>query len=43
MIRGEYKIKDKHIIKLSKLYEEVKVEKEKEKKEVKDESNNKCR
>jgi hypothetical protein len=43
MIRGEYKIKDKDIIKLSKLYEEVKVEKEKEKKEVKDEPNNKCR
>jgi hypothetical protein len=42
-MRGEYKIKDKHIIKLYKLYEEVKVEKDKEKKEVKDESNNKCR
>ena len=33
--RGEYKIKDKHIIKLTKLYEEVKVEKEKDKKEDK--------
>lgn len=32
--RGEYKIKEKHIIKLSKLYEEVKKEKEtKDKKE----------
>ena len=39
MIRGEYKIKDKDIIKLSKLYEEVKIEKEKEKKELKDDSN----
>lgn len=34
--RGEYKIKEKHIIKLSKLYEEVKQEKEtKDKKEDK--------
>ena len=33
--RGEYKIKEKHIIKLTKLYEEVKVEKEKDKKEDK--------
>ena len=39
MIRGEYKIKDKDMIKLSKLYEEVKVEKEKEKKDSKDDSN----
>lgn len=39
--RGEYKIKETHIVKLSKLYEEVK--KEKEKKELKDEPNNKCR
>jgi len=34
--RGEYKIKEKHIVKLSKLYEEVKIEKEtKDKKEDK--------
>lgn len=26
--RGEYKIKEKHIIKLNKLYEEIKKEKE---------------
>jgi len=39
--RGDYKIKEKHIIKLTKLYEEVKTKEEK--KEVKDESNNKCR
>ncbi len=37
--RGEYKIKEKHIIKLTKLYEEVKIEKEKEKKDSKDDSN----
>lgn len=34
-MRSEYKIKDKHIIKLTKLYEEVKIEKEKDKKEDK--------
>lgn len=33
--RGDYKIKEKHIIKLTKLYEEVKTEKEKDKKEDK--------
>jgi len=38
--RGDYKIKEKHIIKLTKLYEEVKTKEEK--KEAKDESNNKC-
>ena len=37
-IKG-YKIKEKYIIKLYKLYEEVKIEKEK----LNDESNNKCR
>lgn len=37
--RGEYKIKEKDIIKLSKLYDKVKKEKEKE---LKDEPTNKC-
>ena len=35
MERGEYKIKEIHIIKLTKLYEKIKTEKEKDKKEDK--------
>lgn len=34
--RGEYKIKEKHIVKLSKLYEEVKEEKSKDQKDKKE-------
>lgn len=37
MTRGEYKIKDKDIIRLSKLYNEVKLEKEK--KELENDNN----
>ncbi len=37
-MRGEYKIKEKDLIKLNKLYEKVLLE-EKEKKELKDDSN----
>ena len=33
--RGEYKIKEKQLVKLNKLYEQVKTEKEKDKKEDK--------
>lgn len=33
--RGEYKIKEKQLVKLNKLYEQVRTEKEKDKKEDK--------
>lgn len=40
--RGEYKIKKEHIIKLDKLYNKIILEKEKEKKDVNNESIDKC-